>query len=273
LLGVTTESLRNYQRLGIIEPKADGRSAYNCFDPISVGRLLAMRKLQTTGCRLADVSQSMKDYSLQDYLRVLRSNLRNTRQNLEYQKCLVERMERHLAFAENFSDGEISEDEAIDCRDRIRIDMSPAFYCFDYLIDDAITMDDSQADKFVRWTQHMLFVLNYSPCTVDGLFNGNDPIKIGLAAEEKYVKLLNLDVSPPVYVRPPRLSVICSIRHVLNGKTVGDAAQKISDFMRNNGLSPADDAFYVNEISYHHNSQEYFFSKLYLPIDPMPPSL
>ena len=175
-------------------------------------------------------------------------------------------MEGHLAFAESFADGEAEADEPLRQRDRIRVAMSPAFYCFDYLIGDTITIDDSHADEFVQWTQHMLFVLNYSPCALDGLFSGNDPIKIGLAVEKKYVKLLNLDITPPVYLRPPRLSIVCPIQHIFNGKTFGDTAQRISEFMKDNHLTPVEGAYYVNEVSYHHHSQEYFFSKLYLPI-------
>lgn len=266
LLGVTTESLRNYQRLGIVEPRGDGRSVYNCFDPISVGRLLAMRKLQAAGCKLADVSRSMKEYSLKEYLRAIRANVLDARRELEYQKCRIERMESHLAFAENFSDGEVAADELFDHGDRIRVAMSPALYCFDYLVGDAITIDDSHLEEFAQWTQHMLFVLNYSPCDLDGLFNGADPIKIGLAVETRYVTVLNLDVAPPVYLRPPRLSVVCPIQHSLNGKTFGDAAQRISEFLKLNRLSPTEGAYYVNEISYHRHSQEHFFSKLYLPV-------
>jgi DNA-binding transcriptional MerR regulator len=266
LLGVTTESLRNYQRLGIIEPKADGRSIYNCFDPISVGRLLAMRKLQTAGCRLADVSRSMKEYSLQEYMHIIDANVQDARQRLEYQKCLIERMESHLAFAESFADGEAAAGAPGRARDRIQVAMSPALYCLDYLIGDTIAIDDSRVDQFVQWTQHMLFVLNYSPCDLEGLSSGHDPIKIGLAVDKKYVGLLDLDVASPAYLRPPRLSVTCPIQHLLNGKAFGDTAQRLSEFMKDEHLAPAEGAYYVNEISFHRHSQENFFSRLYIPV-------
>lgn len=266
LLGVTTESLRNYQRLGIIEPKADGRSMYNCFDPISVGRLLAMRKLQTAGCRLADVSRSMKEYSLQEYMRIIDTKVQDARQKLEYQKCLIERMESHLAFAESFAEGDAAAGAPGRASGRIQVSMSPALYCFDYLIGDTISIDDSRVDQFVQWTQYMLFVLNYSPCDLEGLSCGHDPIRIGLAVDKRYAGLLNLDVSPPVYLRPPRLSLACPLRHLLNGKAFGDAAQEIADFMKDRGLEPAGGAYYVNEISFHRRSQENFFSRLYIPL-------
>jgi len=266
LIGVTTESLRNYQRFGIIESQDDRKSVYKCFDPISVGKLLAMRKLQTMGCRLADVSESMKEYSLRQYSQALRSNLQDAKSKLDYQRCLIERMQSHLSFAESVSDCEGAALDPAECRSKIRVDMSPAYYCFDYLIDDAIDVVDSRVDQFVQWTQYMLFVLNYSPCTLDGLTNGISPLKIGLAVEEKYVTLLGLDISPPVYLRPAKLSVMCPIRHLLNGKTLGDAAEEISKFMGDNGLSAVDGAYYVNEISYHRKSEEFFFSNLYIPV-------
>jgi len=266
LLGVTTESLRNYQRLGIIESKKDGKSAYKCFDPISLGKLLAMRKLQTAGCRLADVSKSMKEYSLQEYASKLRLNLQSVREKLEYQKILLERMENHLAFAENLMDVDAPSMDISDVRSRIRVDINPSFYCFDYIIDGEIEVDESHLEQFVQWTQHMLFVLNYSPCTLDDLFAGNSSIKIGLAVETKFAELLELDVSPPVYMRPPKMSVVCPLRHLRDGKATGDTARVVLNFMRENNLSAADGAYYVNEISYHQNSEEFFFSKLYIPI-------
>lgn len=266
LIGVTTESLRNYQRLGIIEPRDDRYSAYKCFDPISVGKLLAMRKLQTMGCRLADVSQSMKEYSLPRYMETLRAKLSEAKNRLEYQKRLIERMESHLAFSEAVQRSSASSVPESGAAGSIRLETSPAYYCFDYFFGDSIRMEDANVDQFVQWTQHMLFVLNYSPCSPEVLLNGTSPVKIGLAVEEKYAVLLDLDVSPPVYFRPARRSVVCSMRHRFNGKAIGDTAASVSSFLADRGLTADEGAFYVNEISYHQDDEEFFYSRVFIPV-------
>ena len=66
-MGVTTESLRHYQKLSILEPKKDDKSTYKYFDSISVGRLLAMRKMRTAGYSLAAISESMMEFSIKEY--------------------------------------------------------------------------------------------------------------------------------------------------------------------------------------------------------------
>ena len=113
----------------------------------------------------------------------------------------------------------------------------------------------------------MLFVLNYSQCSIESLHNGCDSLKIGLTVEEKYLDTFSLDISEPVYKRPSKLSVICPIRHSFNGKIIGDFAEEMLRFIMNNNIKIDSELFYVNEISFHQNGEEHFYSKLYIPIE------
>jgi len=257
LLGVTTESLRNYQKLGILESRKEENSTYKHFNSISVGRLLAMRKMQTAGYCLADISQSMKEYSLQEYYKTFMNNTQTTKQKLEYQKLLIERMESHLLFAERLMNN----------RFEFNIEKSPVYYCFDYLTDNEIIVQDCHMEQFNQWTQHMLFALNYSPSPLNSLTKGSLPIRIGLAVEEKFLKALNLNIFNPVYMRPSKESLTCIIRHHLNGKLIGNSEDKIFEYLNYNKLSAISEPFYVNEISYHQMGEEFFFSKLYIPLE------
>ncbi|MEL7649110.1 MAG: MerR family transcriptional regulator [Sedimentibacter sp.] len=256
-LGVTTESLRNYQKLEIIEPKKDTDSTYKHFNSISVGRLLAMRKMRNAGYSLADISQSMKEFSLQEYYDTFTNNTQLLKQEYEYTKNLIERMENHLSFT-----GKLMEEQI-----QFKIDKSPTFYCFDYMVDNEITIEDRSLKHFAQWAEHMLFVLNYSPCSLESLSHGSNSLRIGLAVEEKYLNALNLNISEPVYMRTSKLSIICSIRHYLNGKLVENYAEKIQKYIINNNITAIGELFYVNEVSFHQNGEEYFYSKLYIPIE------
>lgn len=257
LLGVTTESLRNYQKLEIIEPRKDNDSTYKHFNPISVGRLLAMRKMRNAGYSLSDISQSMKEFSLQEYYDTFNNNTQLLKQEYEYTKNLIERMESHLSFTRKLTDEQI----------QFKIDKSPTFYCFDYMVDNEITIEDCYLKHFVQWAEHMLFVLNYSPCSLESLSNGSTSLRIGLAVEEKHLNLLNLNVSKPVYMRTSKLSIICPIRHYLNGKLIEKYAEKLQEFILNNNITTIGELFYVNEVSFHQNGEEHFYSKLYIPLE------
>ncbi|PKM67807.1 MAG: hypothetical protein CVU93_03570, partial [Firmicutes bacterium HGW-Firmicutes-18] len=211
-LGVTTESLRNYQKLEIIESIKDLNTTYKHFDSISVCKLLALRKMRNAGYSLADISHSMKDFSLQEYHDTFNNNVQLLKQDYIYIENLIERMESQLSFARQLMEKDI----------QFKIDKSPTFYCFDYMTDNKITLEESYVKHFTQWTQYMLFVLNYSQCSLESLHHGSNSIKIGLAIEEKYLDIFNLDISEPVYKRPSKLSVICPIRHSLNGKIIGN---------------------------------------------------
>lgn len=257
-LGLTTESLRNYQKFSILESKKDDNSAYKHFDAISVGRLLAMRKMRTAGYSLADVSESMKEFSHKEYYHTFYENTQKAKQRLEYQKLLIERMENHLLFAEKVFHEDFT----------FNIEKSPEYYCFDYLIGNKLILhEQSLLEQFAGWSEHMLFVLNYSPCTFESLDKGITDVKIGLAAEEKFVDFFNLDTSGLVYKRQSELCLCCPIRHNINGKLIGKIRlQNIEEYLSLNKLTPKGDPFYIGEISYHQNGEEFFFSKLYIPL-------
>lgn len=257
-MGLTTESLRHYQKLSILEPKEDDKSTYKYFDSISVGRLLAMRKMRTAGYTLADISESMKEFSLKEYYDTFYENTQKAKQQIEYQKMLIERMENHLLFAEKVFHEDFT----------FNLVKTSEYYCFDYLIgNELIVHEQPFLEQFARWSEHMLFVLNYSPCTFESLDKGITDVKIGLAAEEKFINFFNLDTSGLVYKRQSVLSLCCPIRHNINGKLIGKIRlQNIEEYLLQNKLTPKGDPFYIGEISYHQNGEEFFYSKLYIPL-------
>ncbi len=257
-LGVTTESLRHYQKFSILNSKKDANSTYKHFDAISVGRLLAMRKMRTAGYSLADISKTMKEFSLEEYYNTFYENTQSAKEKLEYQKFLIERMESHLLFAEKIFHDDIT----------FNIEKSPEYYCFDYLIGNKLTVHEPYLEQFAQWSEHMLFVLNYSPCTFDSLDNGITDVKIGLAVDDKSVDFFDLNTSGLVYKRQSKLSLTCPIRHNFNGKLIGKIRlQDIEEYVSQNKLTPKGEPFYIGEISYHQNGEEFFFSKLYIPLE------
>lgn len=258
-MGVTTESLRHYQKYSIIEPKKDKDSTYKYYDPISVGRLLAMRKMRTAGYSLADISKNMTEFSVQEYYRTFYENTQSAKRKLEYQKILIERMECHLKFVEKLFNEDFS----------FEIEKSPDYYCFDYMVgNNLILQEQPYLKQFARWSEYMLFVLNYSPCSFDILDEGINEIKIGLLAEEKFVNFFDLDTTGLVYKRESKLCVTCPIRHNLHGKLIGKIKlQDIQEYLSQNNLTPTDEPFFVGEVSFHQKGEEFFYSKLYIPIE------
>ncbi|NMB98202.1 MAG: MerR family transcriptional regulator [Clostridiaceae bacterium] len=258
-MGVTTESLRHYQKYSILEPKKDKDSTYKYYDPISVGRLLAMRKMRTAGYSLADISKNMTEFSVQEYYRTFYENTQSAKRKLEYQKILIERMECHLKFVEKLFNEDFS----------FEIEKSPDYYCFDYMVgNNLILQEQPYLKQFARWSEYMLFVLNYSPCSFDILDEGINEIKIGLLAEEKFVNFFDLDTTGLVYKRESKLCVTCPIRHNLHGKLIGKIKlQDIQEYLWQNNLTPTGEPFFVGEVSFHQKGEEFFYSKLYIPIE------
>ncbi len=258
-MGVTTESLRHYHKFSILEPKKDKNSTYKYYDSISVGRLLAMRKMRTAGYSLADISKNMTDFSLEYYYKTFHKNTQTAKKKLEYQKILIERMESHIEFVEKLFHEDFT----------FEIEKSPDYYCFDYMIGNKLVLhEEPYLEQFARWSEYMLFVLNYSPCSYDILAEGINEIKIGLIAEERFIDFFNLDTSGLVYKRESKLCVTCPIRHNLHGKLIGKIKlQDIEEYLLENNLTPTGEPFYVGEVSFHQDGEEFFYSKLYIPIE------
>ena len=77
--------MRHYHKFSILEPKKDKDSTYKYYDSISVGRLLAMRKMRTAGYSLADISKNMTEFSVEDYYRTFHKNTQTAKKKLDYQ--------------------------------------------------------------------------------------------------------------------------------------------------------------------------------------------
>ena len=139
-LGVTTESLRNYQKLEIIESIKEMDSTYKHFDALSVCKLLALKKMRNARYSLADISHSMKDFSLQEYHDTFNNNAQLLKRDYVYIGHLIERMESQLSFIRMLIDEDI----------QFKIDKSPTFYCFDYMTNNEIILEDRYIKHFTQ---------------------------------------------------------------------------------------------------------------------------
>jgi DNA-binding transcriptional MerR regulator len=58
--GVTSDTLRYYQRIGLLPPPERSRSGYRLFDEASVPRLEFIKTAQSLGLRLKDIGQLLE---------------------------------------------------------------------------------------------------------------------------------------------------------------------------------------------------------------------
>ena len=258
LLGVTTETLRHYEKLGILIPEERTDSKFHQYDPTSVSRLLAMRRLRNAGFSLSQIAKSMNQSTLEEYENSFLSRSRQLQQEISRSQLLLQRMEEHLAFIREAKSGSLC----------FKVEQSPAFFCFDYREGDEFTVAPEHQEQFVRWSEEMFFASSYSPFPLCALEGQSPSIAMGLAMECRYGEALGLPLKEPVYLRPAQLCLSCILERQLQGDVMHQGLKRILCYAQAHNLRFLGDGIFVGELSFHQDGRLRPFGKLYLPVAP-----
>lgn len=256
LVGFTPQTIREYESMGLLDSQK-GANRYRYFDSDAVNKAAAIRRMRNMGFSLSEIKQTYTDITQESYQSLIDMKIKKQQQALFYQQLVLELMQEHANILRSV------ENKLNKCE----ITAHPAFYCLDYRKNEELIINaNSDYTLLNSWMEHSLFTRNYSPFPTVLLHGEAADHIIGFCIPEKYIHALDLDVRPPVFLRPASPCVRVLVWHTLDQKLLPNGPGFILDFLHRNKLAITGHPFVVGEASFHQYETKVFYGHLYLPI-------
>lgn len=255
LFGLTNETLRNYERSGLISPLRE-ESYFRRYDGDTVRRLVGLRTLRNEGFSIKDLQRIYHDISPGEYQDLVEEKIDALERKVSFETLILERMKalrRKMRCVEA-------------CPDLIYEGDSPSFYVLPYdemLMDTLGTAEKKQLSEWVK----NLFLVQHMHCLSEGeLESPGEKDKVFLVVEEPIARRLGLDCSSPAFLQPPRRCVCCSCRKSLGRDVLAEMRDPLRDYLKSRGLHGAGEPFYISTFVFHHKGEKMSYMDIYIPV-------
>lgn len=98
IMGVTTEAIRHYERMGLIVPEKDPQTKYRYFTEEQLGQLLYIQRLSKMGIRLQEVRDQFLNGTLDSQRTVINETLQSTLQQQQLLQMKSNNLKNCLEF-------------------------------------------------------------------------------------------------------------------------------------------------------------------------------
>ena len=262
ILGISTDLIRYYEKKGVVRPEKGQNNNYRYYDTWDINFLIDCLWYKNFGFsidQIADIGSHSTYGSLRDALDRKTEEIGELAQRYQ---LLYERLLRQQLTMENV-EGLLG---------RCEIAMGPDFiyylnrHNFEYESDSALQTISR------RWLKYMPFSTRYFECPAVRSGGGEDRYSWGFSLDRHYVDIFQVPCEPPVTHMPSRVCIHSAFKS--SGKNA--FSPRHMDYMfryaRQNGLTPAGNAFGNLVCSVLDNNRLTGFFEAWLPIDAPVPS-
>lgn len=259
VVGLTTQTLREYENLGLLEAEKDAESGYRYFDAPMICKSVAIRYLRNLGFTLGETQELLneKTMSYERYCGYFGSVLVRQREELEYRQMVCEMAREQAETVERLHEtvGRCFTAENV------------KFYCLDYLKNGELILQREEETRVLsQWIERALFTCNYSPMPLTCLSKPSGaPLDMGLAVKETWAKRLGLRLEGPVYARTAPLCVCARIRHSNLALPTPEELSCVGEYMEQNKLEMSGGPFHIGDCTVWEDGAERSYSMVYIP--------
>lgn len=260
MVGLTTQTLREYEKLGLLEARKDEESGYRYFDAQMICKSVAIRYLRNLGFTLGEVSDLLHEMDYEEYCRYFDTVLERQREALAYQALVCEVAEEQVRSIRALKE----------TRHACNILPEMEFYCLDYLRSgDPLLREQRELQLLNSWIGYSMFARNYSPLPLASLSGPWEAESVmGLALRGDYARKLKLSTEYPAYLRQSPRCVCTRVSHPksINAWPAPGDLTRVRRFLEENALEPAGEPFFISDCTLWEGGEERSYSILYVPI-------
>ena len=256
LFGVSCETIRNYEKTGLIRSTTPPDSSVRYYDIDNVRKLVGIRTMRNQGFSVSELEQVYSDMSLEEYDELMR-------QKIAADECELRRVEIRLAERRRAAE------EVMRVRSgRMQAELMHyhgGFY-LPYHGNDILHTDVNE-NWLRQWTENLFHLRHMA--VYSNLALSDEPQSEYFNAFHvplQYVEPLGIDVVPPVKTMRPMRCVSCIVRRESIQYPFGGRAEEIAEFVREKRLSLAGWGFALTLFGYHEKGTKNTYFRLILPL-------
>jgi DNA-binding transcriptional MerR regulator len=131
MFNITRETLRHYERKGIIQPKISKENNYRYYDDWDINYIGECKKYQSIGFSISEVKDILSDGSLKQFIHLVEQKQEDFKRKAQIYKLLVEKNSKYLNVLKNITE-QLDNFEIIEsndyyhlpCRENFEYDLS-----------------------------------------------------------------------------------------------------------------------------------------------------
>lgn len=185
LLGISTETIRNYEKKGIIRPYKEEDSNYRYFDIIQINHLLNLQKYQKYGYHLQDIKDILNDYTMHDVYKSL----------MEQEQVLM-----NEAFYLNLKINSVHTTmscmvDAQYAKEGCFLGTRPALYRLSYQRNHELIRDQEVQEELVKWLKYADLPFMSASTPLDVVMSEGKDFDFGFCLDKKTAEFLGIHES------------------------------------------------------------------------------
>ena len=255
LIGVSNETLRNYERAGIICSHRKQGSNIRYYYIETISKLIGIRTRRNEGFSMEELQRVYTDITGEDYEALLREKIDRMEQEIAMKRLYLQKMrwtqeQMHRA-----------EEQRCLCRRAL----SPRLYTLQYRDGDALRSPATMK----QWARHLFLIQNFAQYRAEDFLKDGIDCRVSLAAQADEIALLGMEdaaEAPGVTVREPLPCVVCTCQRKEIHSPYAFCAGTLRDYFQKNGLHLSGDPFGISIGGYHEGGTRRTVVELYLPV-------
>lgn len=255
LIGVSNETLRNYERAGIIHSYRTEGSNIRYYDIETISKLIGIWTRRNEGFSIEELQKVYTDITGEEYQALIGDKIGRMEQEIAMKQLVLQKMrwtQEQIRMAEerpNF------------CRRML----SPRLYTLQYREGDALR----SPAVMKQWARYLFLIQNFVQYRAEDFLKAGIFCQVSLAAQAEEIALLEMDGvadDPAVTVREPVDCVVCTCQRRDIHSPYADCAEEIRAYFQAERLRLAGNPFCISIGGYHEKGRRHTVVNLYLPV-------
>lgn len=254
ILGITSETIRYYERKGIISPLHDKKTNYRYYTTWDLHMIIRARCYLGFGLTIDQTAKILQKRTLEEIDDVLNQQEKKIEQNIIYSMNLLKkiRMNRHMI--NNFEEQNFT---LRTCPGIYRIDTQKCY---------TLDLTSQEQEELRRFTQYTPFIFSTALFPKKHIEKHNKDFYFGIGIEETFASLFDIKETQYVHYYPPRLCLYMCYSSRSSQILTYEVLKPAFDYMKKNNLELDGDIF-TQIVSMWKPQDEYFnWHNIWIPV-------
>jgi DNA-binding transcriptional MerR regulator len=257
LLGVTSETLRHYEKLGIIQYTRDRDSDYRRCDAEDTNILMRARMYRSYGFTLKEIGDLINKEQLSGAKDLFRRRREELSKEIERMGRVVRHLENDVALLDKA-------EKSVNCFERRTL---PALFCLVFRKGDNITRDPQLRKAVSGWMDFMPFP---RPLFVFSEYNNKDRNQYyggGFCLDPEDAAFLQVTEDRYVFQLAPLPCIYSVIKIPAYPSILRESLNSLLNKMKAEGLAPSGSVYGRSLIPLRKSNDFHFFSECWIPYE------
>jgi len=259
LFGLTGETLRNYEKAGLIESSREEKGgSYRHYDINTISKLVGIRALRTEGFSIDELQQLYNDTSLEEVHGLVQQKIGEKERELRLSQALLELMQEQEECLCRIRSGDI-----------MRLCTNPAMYLLPYRNNEFLHIDGVEMSRLTQWAQNLFLVQSFMRYSEEFTPIRGEEYNAAFAVFEELAPLLGMDLSEPVRYLPAGQCLCCLCRRMDGEEPFAHIKPRLEQYLGEHSLKMRAEPFSLTVFSFHTKEGKQSWMKLYVPVSPV----